>query len=85
MSYNIDKFGKNKADFFLINQIEKKEKYYKSELCKKMNKSSKSLLNSKEYKIKKEKLNLDENIKKTESIGDFDINIKNQSKKNFID
>jgi hypothetical protein len=85
MSYNIDKFGQNKADFFLINQIEKREKYYKSEFCKKMNKSSESLLNTKEYKIKKEKLNLDENIKKTESIGDFDINIKNQSKKNFID
>ena len=54
---------------------------FKSELCKEKNKSSKSLLNSREYKIKKAKLNLDESLIKSESIGDFDINMKNKSKK----
>ena len=82
---NIDKFGPNKPDFFLKYKSKKKEKYDKSELCKEKNKSSKSLLNSREYKIKKAKLNLDESLIKSESIGDFDINMKNKSKKNLID
>ena len=82
---NINKLGPNKPDFFLTYKTKKREKYDKSELCKEMNKSSKSLLNSREYKIKKAKLNLDESIKITESIGDFDINMKNKSKKNLFD